>query len=180
MFVPIHYGIETRGILSIQSYSYNAYTPADLQTLQALADLLAAAGGFNADALHEAWNAWLRSCERPPAERTIDTPLEGLLLEACRLRDEAEAARAVNDALMRLSRILNPVIYSASGRFHHDPAEWSPIMRATGQHTLAALQKAGGLPALAGQAGIGQRLAREPARRDAARADCQNTVKPSS
>lgn len=61
------------------------------------------------------------------------------------------AARAVNDALMRLSRILNPVIYSTSGRFHHDPAEWSPIMRATGQHTLAALQKAGGLPALAGQ-----------------------------
>jgi len=61
------------------------------------------------------------------------------------------AVRAVNDALMRLSRILNPVIYSTSGRFHHDPAEWSPIMRATGQHTLAALQKAGGLPALAGQ-----------------------------
>ncbi|WP_239027162.1 murein transglycosylase A [Ramlibacter algicola] len=23
--------------------------------------------GFEADALHEAWNAWLRSCERPPA-----------------------------------------------------------------------------------------------------------------
>ena len=23
--------------------------------------------GFSADALHEAWNAWVRSCERPPA-----------------------------------------------------------------------------------------------------------------
>ena len=23
--------------------------------------------GFEDDALHEAWNAWLRSCERPPA-----------------------------------------------------------------------------------------------------------------
>ncbi|MBQ0130668.1 MAG: transglycosylase, partial [Comamonas sp.] len=23
--------------------------------------------GFDEDALHEAWNAWLRSCERPPA-----------------------------------------------------------------------------------------------------------------
>ena len=33
------------------------------------------------------------------------------------------AVRAVNDALMRLSRILNPVIYSTSGRFHHDPTK---------------------------------------------------------
>jgi membrane-bound lytic murein transglycosylase A len=24
--------------------------------------------GFGADALHEAWNAWIRSCERPPAQ----------------------------------------------------------------------------------------------------------------
>ncbi len=38
MFVPIHYGSEVRGILSIQSYTYAAYTPDDLQTLQALAD----------------------------------------------------------------------------------------------------------------------------------------------
>jgi hypothetical protein len=72
-------------------------------------------------------------------------------LRAASAQARGPAARAVNDALMRLSRILNPVIYSSSGRFHHDPAEWSPIMRATGQHTLAALQKAGGLPALAGQ-----------------------------
>jgi hypothetical protein len=76
-------------------------------------------------------------------------------LRAAAAQARGPAARAVNDALMRVSRILNPVIYSTSGRFHHDPAEWSPIMRATGQHTLAALQKAGGLPALAGQAEYG-------------------------
>ncbi len=38
MFVPIHYGAQVRGILSIQSYSFDAYTPDDLQALQALAD----------------------------------------------------------------------------------------------------------------------------------------------
>lgn len=35
--------------------------------------------GFGADALHEAWNAWIRSCERPPA------PLAALCPEVRRL-----------------------------------------------------------------------------------------------
>ncbi|MBA4150533.1 MAG: response regulator [Verrucomicrobia bacterium] len=38
MFVPICKGEKTVGILSIQSYKVNAYTPTDLDTLQALAD----------------------------------------------------------------------------------------------------------------------------------------------
>lgn len=38
MFVPIRDGMRTFGILSIQRYHLNAYTPADLETLQALAD----------------------------------------------------------------------------------------------------------------------------------------------
>jgi len=49
------------------------------------------------------------------------------------------------------TRILNPVIYSQAGRFQHDPAEWSPIMRATTSQTLSALGRAAALPKLAGQ-----------------------------
>jgi N-acetylated-alpha-linked acidic dipeptidase len=68
---------------------------------------------------------------------------------------QAAAARRLNGTLMRLSRVLTPVIYSRSGRFHHDPAEWSPIMRATGQYTLPGLAKAAALPELGGQADYG-------------------------
>jgi hypothetical protein len=57
--------------------------------------------------------------------------------------------------MLRLGRILNPVIYSQVGRFAHDPAEWSPIMRSTRQYTLVALSKSGGLPQLAGQSDYG-------------------------
>jgi hypothetical protein len=64
----------------------------------------------------------------------------------------ARGAKArLNTALLRLSRILNPVIYSQAGRFQHDPAEWSPIMRATTSQTLAALGRAAALPKLAGR-----------------------------
>jgi N-acetylated-alpha-linked acidic dipeptidase len=65
------------------------------------------------------------------------------------------AVERLNAALMRLSRILTPVIYSQSGRFHHDPAEWSPIMRSTGRYTLPGLTKAAALPSLAGQPEFG-------------------------
>jgi hypothetical protein len=56
---------------------------------------------------------------------------------------------------VRLCRILNPVIYSQRGRFHHDPAEWSPVMRATGRSTLPGLSRAAALPQLAGRAELG-------------------------
>ncbi|MDB6018034.1 MAG: multi-sensor hybrid histidine kinase [Pedosphaera sp.] len=38
MYVPVHNGPEAIGVLSIQSYSFDAYTEDDLHTLQALAD----------------------------------------------------------------------------------------------------------------------------------------------
>lgn len=72
-------------------------------------------------------------------------------LETAKAGVRGPKARAVNDLLLRLSRVLNAVIYSQSGRFQHDPAEWSPIMRATTSQTLAALARAGALPKLAGQ-----------------------------
>jgi len=72
-------------------------------------------------------------------------------LDAARATARGAQARRLNGALMRLSRVLNPVIYSQAGRFQHDPADWSPIMRATTSQVLAGLGKAAGLPALAGK-----------------------------
>ena len=56
-----------------------------------------------------------------------------------------------NATAMRLGRILNPVMYTKGGRFHHDPAEWSPILRATRRFTMPGLNKAPGLAELRGQ-----------------------------
>jgi hypothetical protein len=64
-------------------------------------------------------------------------------------------ARRWNAATMRLGRLLNPVVYSRGGRFVHDPAEWSPIMRASKRFTLPGLSRAAGLPALAGTSEYG-------------------------
>ncbi|MBI2528285.1 MAG: M28 family peptidase, partial [Candidatus Rokubacteria bacterium] len=72
-------------------------------------------------------------------------------LEAAKAGVRGAEARKVNDVLMRLSRVLNPVIYSQAGRFQHDPAEWSPIMRATSTYALAGLARAAALPTMAGQ-----------------------------
>ena len=63
---------------------------------------------------------------------------------------DPSAARRLNAALLRIARILNPVVYSRRGRFFHDPAEWSPIMRASGRYVLPGLSPAGALASLAG------------------------------
>jgi N-acetylated-alpha-linked acidic dipeptidase len=60
------------------------------------------------------------------------------------------AARDWNAAAIRLGRLLNPVMYTKGGRFQHDPAEWSPILRATKRFTMPGLNRAEGLAALAG------------------------------
>jgi N-acetylated-alpha-linked acidic dipeptidase len=82
-----------------------------------------------------------------------------------------------NAAAIHLGRILNPVMYTRGGRFHHDPAEWSPILRATRRFTLPGLNTAAALPDLRGTREHGflrAQLAREVNRaraalRDAAR-----------
>jgi hypothetical protein len=62
---------------------------------------------------------------------------------------------AWNAVVMRLGRVLNPVMYTRGGRFVHDPAEWSPIMRATKRFTLPGLNRVEGLAALTeGDAGF--------------------------
>ncbi len=64
---------------------------------------------------------------------------------------DARAARRLNDLQMRLSRVVSTVIYCQGGRFAHDPAEWSPIMRASNSAVLSGLAKATALPALHGK-----------------------------
>ncbi len=70
--------------------------------------------------------------------------------EARRGAADNEAASSWNARAIRLGRILNPVMYTKGGRFAHDPAEWSPILRATKRFTLPGLNVAEGLAALAG------------------------------
>jgi hypothetical protein len=76
-----------------------------------------------------------------------------LALEEARERVAGEPARVevVNETLMRLSRVLNPVLYSQSGRFHHDPADWLPSMKNSAGQVLPGLSRAMALPGLAGQ-----------------------------
>lgn len=59
------------------------------------------------------------------------------------------AVQRWNATALRLGRVLNPVMYTRGGRFHHDPAEWSPILRATKRFTLPGLNTAARLPQLA-------------------------------
>ena len=63
-----------------------------------------------------------------------------------------EAAAGWNAVAIRLGRILNPVMYTRGGRFQHDPAEWSPILRATTRFTMPGLNRAESLAALEGTA----------------------------
>jgi hypothetical protein len=76
-------------------------------------------------------------------------------VESAKGRTACTSAERFNEALVRISRILVPVVYSQGGRFHHDPAELSPVMRATGQFTLPGLSKAAALPGLAGKVEFG-------------------------
>ncbi len=89
------------------------------------------------------------------AEAEAFAAAAGKLEAAKETVQSAGARRRLNAALMRISRLLTSVVYSQGGRFQHDPAEWSPIMRATNQATLAALGKAAGLVQLHGRAEYG-------------------------
>jgi peptidase M28-like protein len=71
-------------------------------------------------------------------------------LEARRPSIGARQARTFNTLVMRLGRVLNPAIYSASGRFHHDPADWTPRLRAKTEPRLGGLAKAAALVELDG------------------------------
>ena len=69
---------------------------------------------------------------RPSSRRraTCTRPATAFVARARAAADPAAQAEA-NATLMALSRVLLPATYTKGGRFTHDPAEWSPIMRNT-------------------------------------------------
>ena len=72
-----------------------------------------------------------------------------------RAADDAAAHAEANATLMALSRILLPATYTKGGRFMHDPAEWSPIMRNTKSSLFPGLNPALQLDELKGQDAYG-------------------------
>lgn len=124
------------GIEAVWGLATGAYLPLDYRaTVKELREALA---GFRAAAPAVDFAALIADTE------ALDAALERFQ----RRRGSRADAPAWNATAMRLGRILNPVIYTRGGRFSHDPAEWSPIMRATKQFTLPGLARAQGLAAL--------------------------------
>jgi len=147
--------------------SWVVWVYALLQRADAKVGLEAVWGFVNANALPLDYRATVRElidAVRGFQSKTDDVDFEPLLADAGRLaaaleafetrRGETtpEAVAAWNNTAIRLGRILNPVMYTRGGRFHHDPAEWSPILRATKRFTLPGLNKAEGLAPLRGTA----------------------------
>lgn len=92
---------------------------------------------------------------------------------------DAAARRRFNALVMRLGRVLNPTMYSASGRFHHDPAEWTPMLRAKTEYRLSGLAKVAALHELEGrpeQAFLRAQLVRERNRVIAALHDASTLI----
>lgn len=69
-----------------------------------------------------------------------------------RLRSDATGAEAtrLNEVMMRMSRIVNPVRFTSQDRFAHEPADMTPLMRARKSAMFPGLSKAAGLAALEG------------------------------
>ena len=74
---------------------------------------------------------------------------QAFVAHARELRDPRALADA-NKVLMRLSRILLPATYTKGGRYTHDPAEWSPIMRNAKSSLFPGLNPGLALDSLAG------------------------------
>lgn len=87
----------------------------------------------------------------------FEAAVDGLSRVQEKLSQEPERRKVerVNRCLMRLSRIVLPVMYSVGGRFTHDPADLTPLMRATTRTVLPGLSRALGLPGLSGKSEYG-------------------------
>jgi len=128
------------GLEAVWGLATGAYLPLDYRaTLKELLDALA---GFRAAAPAVDFSAL-----------AADTDALAEALDRFQRRRGTSRADAPgwNATAIRLGRILNPVMYTRGGRFQHDPAEWSPIMRATKRFSLPGLSRAEGLAALEGR-----------------------------
>ena len=84
------------------------------------------------------------------AAAVVSRQLEDFEAARPRVTGDEEETGTWNTAALRLGRLLNPIMFTRGGRFQHDPAEWSPMLRATRRYTLPALARADLLPSLAG------------------------------
>ena len=78
----------------------------------------------------------------------------------CKLQEEAiykdaVSRRNLNDTIVKLSRILNPVIYNANGRFIHDQAEVAPLRHITKELLYPVISAAEGIPQFVGTNELG-------------------------
>jgi len=128
------------GVEAVWGFVNASYLPLDFRaTLREMIELVT---GFQARAEEVDFSPLLTDAAR------LAAALEKF--EARRQSGAPEQAAAWNRTATRLGRILNPVMYTRGGRFHHDPAEWSPILRATKRFTLPGLNKAEALSGLRG------------------------------
>jgi hypothetical protein len=128
------------GVEAVWGFVNAEYLPLDYRaTVRELSD---AVRGFQAKAEDVDFAPLLADADRLAA--ALDA------FEAGRGAETGGDAAVWNDVAIRLGRILNPLIYTRGGRFHHDPAEWSPILRATKRFTMPGLNKAEGLGELRG------------------------------
>lgn len=132
------------GLEAVWGLATRDYLPLDYRATAR--ELLDAVDGFAAAATEVDFSPLLADT------RALATALDAL--ESRRNAADPAAAAAWNSVAIRLGRILNPVMYTKGGRFHHDPAEWSPILRATKRFTLPGLNKA---EAMRGLADAGER-----------------------
>jgi hypothetical protein len=77
------------------------------------------------------------------------------VLESTKKVIAPDAAREFNTLLLRVARVLNPVVYTQNGRFHHDGAELLPVRGAVRHPILPGLAKAAMLPKLQGEGDYG-------------------------
>ena len=88
------------------------------------------------------------------AARDLHEAASAFVVRARAAGDDAARAEA-NATLMALSRVLLPATYTKGGRYTHDPAEWSPIMRNTKSSLFPALNPGLQLAALHGDDAYG-------------------------
>jgi hypothetical protein len=132
----VEVGLEAVWGLANREYLPFDYRATAREIIDVVAGLQTGAAGLDLEPLLADAHALVKALER---------------FEARRQHADRGAADQWNATAIRLGRILNPVMYTRGGRFHHDPAEWSPILRATRRFTLPGLNKAQGLTQLEGQ-----------------------------
>lgn len=167
--VDILAGDVKMGVEAVWGLTNSTFLPLDYRATAQ--ELLEAVRGFQEAAAEVDFSALIADAE------ALGVALDRFA--ARRHQGNAADAPAWNAAAVRLGRILNPVMYTKGGRFRHDPAEWSPILRATKRFTLPGLNPAEGLAALRGRPEHGflrTQIAREVNRaREAVRAAVRET-----